>query len=594
MRQEIIDRINALKEVLKNNQIDYYLIPTGDFHNSEYVGDYFKVREYYSGFTGSNGSLLVSQDEVGLWTDGRYFVQAEKELEGTGIILFKMGNKDVPTISQYLQKKCEEKNIVLGFDGRVVSKSYMDGMIKQCHGKLTVRFMEDLAGDLWGNRPPMSAEKIWIHTLDYCGISLQEKVSMLRKELEKKKADAFFTSKLDAIMWLFNVRGADVACNPVALSYAFIGKKNAYIFVSEKAVDEDVRRYFEENGVTVKAYHEVFSFLKNEEKMSIGLDKQEVSYALWETVSNAHTIIEMTNPIEEWKAIKNQTETSCMKEYFIKDSVAVCKFLFDVKTKGVADELEAAAVIDGYRREIDGFLDLSFPTISAYKENAAMMHYEATKEAFAKIKKEGMLLVDSGGQYKGATTDVTRTIVMGELPEEEKKYFTLVAAGMLRLQNAVFMKGCTGRNLDILARQPLWEEYVDYKCGTGHGVGCCLNVHEGPHGIRWMYRADTIETVLKEGMAVTDEPGVYFADKFGIRTENVLLVKKIRENTDGEFLGFEPLTFVPIDLAGIDLEHMEQKDIKYLNAYHAQVYEVISPYLDDEQNAWLKEATKPL
>jgi len=594
MSKEIKNRLMALLSAMKEENIDYYLISTGDFHNSEYVGDYFKVREYYSGFTGSNGSLLVSENEVGLWTDGRYFVQAENELKGTGITLFRMGNKDVPTIAEYLKKQCENKEITLGLDGRVVSKSYIESIEKKCEGKITINALQDLAGDLWENRPAMSCENIWIHTQEYSGISLQEKVSMLRKELDKKKADAFFTSKLDAIMWLYNVRGADVECNPVALSYSYVTKDKAYLFLQKNALDEKTKEYFEKHDVTLKEYCDIFSFLKEEPSQKVALNKSEVSYSIWETISDRHTIVELDNPLEEWKSVKNENEIKQMKEFFVKDSVAVCKFLYDVKTKGVSDEMEAAAIIDGYRREIDGFLDLSFPTISAYKENAAMMHYEATKVSYADIKKEGMLLVDSGGQYKGATTDVTRTVILGDISQEERKYFTLVAAGMLRLQNACFIKGCTGRNLDILARQPLWEEYVDYKCGTGHGVGCCLNVHEGPQSIRWMYSAEKKETVLKAGMTVTDEPGVYFAGRFGIRTENVLLVKELVENEDGEFLGFEPLTFVPIDLEGIDIAYMEAKDIRYLNAYHKAVYDTISPYLSEDVCMWLKEATKPL
>jgi len=591
---EIKNRLDILRKEMSEKGITHYLISTGDYHNSEYVGDYFKVREYYSGFTGSNGTLLVSPREALLWTDGRYFTQAEKELSGTDIWLQRMGDKGVPTIAQYLGQQGKNHKIVLGFDGNILGKAYVENIRKKCE-EITFFSKEDLAGKLWKNRPDISKNPVVIHDIKFCGKSIDEKLQLLREKIEKAGADSFFTGKLDCIMWLYNLRGSDIECNPVALSYCYVTQKEACIFLQENIVDTSVEKYLANAGVEIRPYESMTAFL--EEKKDWGkvlLCKEELAFNVWECFEKAGEIIVAENPIEIYKAIKNETELKQMENYYIKDSVAVCKFLYHVKTKGVKDEIEAAACMDGYRKEIEDFKEVSFPTISAYDANAAMMHYEATEKSNARIEKKGMLLVDSGGQYPGATTDVTRTIIMGPITDEEKKYFTLVAVGMLRLMNAVFLEGCTGRNLDILARLPLWEEGVDYKCGTGHGVGQFLNVHEGPHRIAWKYSEEIKETVLKEGMVVTDEPGVYFPDKFGIRTENVLYVKKKTENTDGVFLQFMPLTYAPIDRAGIEERYMEKRDVELLNNYHKAVFDNISPYLNEEEKAWLKEETKPL
>jgi len=589
-------RLEALRKKLKEKNIDYYIIPTSDFHNSEYVGDYFKIREWYSGFTGSNGTLLIGENFAGLWTDGRYFVQAEKELKGSTIELFRLGDEGVPTIPEYIFNT-GKKGVRIGFDGRILRKFYVDRMLNCCQELEPVLICEeDLAGNLWEDRPMLAREEVSVLPPEYQGMSVKEKKEIVLNKMEEVKADFLFVSKLDDIMWFYNIRGRDVECNPVALSYLFLTREKMYLFIQKEAVSPLAAEYLTENGVFIKEYDEVFVFLEKETEGLAGIaDAEETSYLAAAILQKNGKIIDAENPIEKIKAVKNEKEIEQMKRFYLEDSAVVCKFLYHMTKHGIGmTECEAAGYLDNLRAQITGFQGLSFPTISAYGANAAMMHYEACEKDCAVIKNKGFLLVDSGGQYLGATTDVTRTIAMGELTQEDKKYFTLVAIGMLRLQSAVFLSGCTGRNLDILARQSLWELGMDYKCGTGHGVGYYLNVHEGPHSIRWKYVKDITETILEEGMVVTDEPGVYIKDKLGIRTENVLLVKRKEQNDDGTFLTFEPLTFVPIDRNAIDISYMEQSDVRKLNEYHDLVYEKISPYLDEEEKAWLREATAPV
>lgn len=591
-----ISRIEDLRKKMKEAGMDYYIIPTSDFHNSEYVGEYFKIREWYSGFTGSNGTLLIGANFAGLWTDGRYFVQAEKELEGSHIELFRLGDEGVPTIPEYIFKT-GKKGVRIGFDGRILRKFYVERMLNCCQELDPVLLCEEyIAGQLWEDRPLLSKEEIFVLPREYRGRSIEEKAVSVRKKMEEEHADFLFVSKLDDIMWFCNSRGNDVECNPVALSYLYLTKEDICLFIQKEALSPSAAEYLSASGVQIKEYNEVFVFLEKETAGLTGIaDAEETSYLAASLIQKQGRILPASNPIERIKAVKTKDEIEQMHKYYIEDSAAVCKFICFMKKQGVGmTEHEAAEYLDNLRTRIEGFKGLSFPTISAYGANAAMMHYEAKEENCATIEDKGFLLVDSGGQYLGATTDVTRTIAMGELTEEEKKYFTLVAMGMLRLQNAVFLTGCTGRNLDILAREPLWEIGVDYKCGTGHGVGCYLNVHEGPHSIRWKYVKDIVETVLQEGMIVTDEPGVYIQDVMGIRTENVLLIKEKERNGDGTFLAFEPLTFVPIDVDAIATEHMEPSDIRRVNEYHELVFDKISPLLTEEEREWLRRVTAPL
>lgn len=601
--EKVVKRLEALKTLLKEKNIDYYLIPTGDYHGSEYVSEYFKVREYFSGFTGSNGTLLVGQEETCLWTDGRYFIQAEKELDGTGIFLQKMGEKDVKTIGEYLKTHIQDGETI-GFDGRVVTAAFGRKLEQTLIDKqVTFFYEEDLVNSIWIDRPDFKQNEIIIPKDNVFGKSTVEKIADVREKMKEAKASALILSKLDDIMWLFNIRGRDVECNPVAFSFAIVTMEEVYLFVGKKVISEELLEKAKQEQFFVLPYDTFLDTIKTMDKSidlgeKVWLCENSSPYSVYKCFDEKNLYLHQ-NPTELMKAIKNVTELSNIREYYLKDSVAVTKFIYRMKKEReklaagkIMTEYEAMLMIDGLREEIEGYLDKSFTTISAYGENAAMMHYEATKESCAVLKNEGMLLVDSGGQYLGATTDVTRTIALGNVSDDAKVHFTKVAQGMLALANAKFMYGCTGRNLDILARQPLWEMGIDYKCGTGHGIGYILNVHEGPQNIRYRYIERANEAILEEGMLVTDEPGVYLQGQYGIRTENVLLVQEDYENEDGQFMKFEMLTFVPIDLELIDAKCLDERSKDNLNEYHRQVYEKVSPYLTEEEKSWLKENTK--
>lgn len=599
----ITDRIELLRKKMAEEKIDFYLIPTADYHNSEYVSDYFKVREYFSGFTGSNGSLVISREQAGLWTDGRYFIQAEKELEGSGIILFRMMEEHVPTILEYLNKEMKEGQ-TLGFDGRVISSAYGKKLEQTLSDKnIQIVCEKDIAGELWKDRPAMPAHPVMVLLEDICGQSVEEKLAKVRYAMKKENCSAHLLSRLDDLMWLFNIRGSDVECNPVALSYGFLTDTDCFLFIQEQAITEKLRTQAEKYSVTLKEYQELEKFLEQfllnnqDGRYRVLLDDKNVNYRLYRILDQKAEVVMGENPTEGLKAKKNKTELAHMEEVYLRDSAVLTKFIYWLKKnvgKLPMTEYDAAMYLDDLRRETEGFLDLSFTTISAYQENAAMMHYEATREKCSRLEPEGMLLVDSGGQYVGGTTDVTRTIVLGEISEEMKKHFTAVAIGMLHLSDACFLHGCTGRNLDILARQPLWELGIDYKCGTGHGIGYMLNVHEGPQNIRWRYTEGAKEAVLEEGMVISNEPGVYKEGNYGIRTENIMVVRTGTKNGDGQFLYFDTLTYVPIDLEAVEVKYMQPQDITRLNTYHKQVYEKISPYLEKEEREWLAQATRPV
>lgn len=592
----IQDRLKALRDLMKLRGIDYYLIPTADFHASEYVNDYFKVREYFCGFTGSNGTLLVWQEGAGLWTDGRYFIQAEKELQGTGVTLFRMSEEGVPTTREFLEEHMKEGG-TLAFDGRVLpmhtGRTYEKSLEKK---QIQISFEQDLAEEIWTDRPSFPAGEIMVLAEELTGKSVGEKLAQVREKLAKEDVEGMLLSKLDDIMWLFNLRGCDVQCNPVAMSYAYVTDLDAVLFVQKKALNQTVIAYLEQNEIRVEAYEDIVSYLEQlESGKRILLDKRYISYTHYKCLCDKHTIVEKKNPTEALKAVKNPVELAKMEDIYLKDSVAVTKFIYWLKTnigKQEITELSAADYLEGLRREISEFLDLSFPTIAAYKANAAMMHYEATADNYATLAPEGMLLVDSGGQYLGGTTDVTRTIVLGPISDEIKCHYTLVAVGMLQLSGAHWIYGCSGRNLDILARQSLWNIGLDYKCGTGHGVGYILNVHEGPQNMRWRFAEGQVEAVIEEGMDITNEPGVYVEGSHGIRIENVMVAKNDIKNEYGQFMHFDTLTWVPIDMDGIDERYMTEEQRMLLYAYQRKVYDKISPYLNEEEREWLKNETK--
>lgn len=599
MKKEIC----CLREEMKKQGIDAYIVPTSDCHNSEYVSDYFKVREWLSGFTGSNGTLVVTQTEAKLWTDGRYFIQADKELTNTGIILMKMGEKGVPSIKEYLSDVLNSGD-TLGFDGKVVNAAYVLDILRINHN-INIKCDFDLCEYIWTSRPARPCSNAVVLGLEYVGESFNSKLLRVRSEMAKYNCPYLFLNKLDDIMWLFNIRGEDVSYNPVVLSYALISKDEVYLFIQNEALTEEMKIYARMNDITVLDYDYFYDFIENDFRKSKDFDSidsvepnlladlNNINYYSYILLKAKTNIVNKMNPTSEFKAVKNDIELDNIKEYFIKDSVAVTKFLYwlDNQDKSTLSEKDCSDYLDNLRSEIEGFKGLSFGTISAYGSNAAMMHYEAGEDGGALLKNENFLLVDSGGQYIGATTDVTRTIVLGKLSDIQKRDFTLVCKGMLNLMNTWFIKGCTGRNLDIIAREPLWKLGMDYKCGTGHGVGCFLNVHEGPQSIRWRYIKDSIETELKPGMLITDEPGVYKENEYGIRTENTLVVVKKEQTNDGEFLGFESLTYVPIDIRAIDIKYLSKDDIDQLNRYQNKVIEMVSPYLDKDEKEWIKTYT---
>lgn len=589
-------RLAALRSQMKENGIDYYMIPTADYHNSEYVNDFFKVREYFCGFTGSSGTLLVWQEGAGLWTDGRYFIQAEHELEGTGVTLFRMRDEGVPTITEFLEKNMQDGQ-TLGFDGRVISvqagKEYEE-KLEDKHIKVV--YEKDLSEKIWTDRPAFPAGKVTVLDEAIAGKSFQDKKKEVMEKVEKEGADSFLLTKLDDLMWLFNIRGCDVECNPVAISYGYFTKESAVLFIQKSALDDSVTAYLEEKGIQVEEYGSIVDYLKGlPVEGKIMVDDRYCSYCLYKTLSEKQTLVEKRNPTELLKAIKNPVELANMEKYYLKDSLALTKFIYWLKKnigKMEITEITAADRLEAFRREIPECLGLSFPTIGGYKANAAMMHYEATPENHAVLAPEGLFLVDSGGQYLGATTDVTRTIVLGPISDEIRKHYTVVAAGMLQMTNARWLYGCTGRNLDILARQPVWNIGQDYKCGTGHGVGYILNVHEGPQGLSWQYAEGRPEAVIEAGMDVTNEPGIYIEGSHGIRIENVMVAENDIKNEYGQFMHFKTITWVPLDMEAIDENYMTETQRAYLYAYQKEVFEKLSPYLDEEEREWLRAETR--
>lgn len=595
----IKQRIENIRDLMKEKNIYAYIVPSSDYHQSEYVGDYFKSREFMSGFTGSSGTLIISMDEAGLWTDGRYFIQAEQELKDSGIKLFKMGEEGVPTIEEYLLEKLP-KNSTLGFDGRVMSVKEGQSLANKLAFKgINIEYKYDLVNDIWEDRCLLPTEKAFLLGTEYSGESFSDKLSRIRAVMKEKKATTHILASLDDIAWLFNIRGRDVKSNPVVLSYAVISIDSVYLFIDKNKIGEDIRAELSKENVQIKGYEEVYEFIKKiEENEVVLIDTSKVNYAIYSNIPSNVQKIEERNPSILFKSIKNEIELKNIRNSHIKDGVAFTKFMYWLKNnigKIEITEISATQKLEEFRREQDKFIEPSFSTIAAYKDHAAMMHYSATEESNYKLEPRDLFLVDSGGQYFDGTTDITRTIALGPIPENVRKDFTNVVRGMIRLSKAKFLYGCRGYNLDILARGPLWEEGIDYKCGTGHGIGFVLNVHEGPNGFRWKVREDIDDTcILEEGMVTTNEPGVYVENSHGIRIENEIVVRKAEKNEYGQFMDFEVITFAPIDLDAID-ESLILKDEKvYLNNYHKQVYDKISPYLNEEEKQWLKTYTREI
>lgn len=598
MENIVANRLSQLRQFMKKEGYDVYLLTSDDYHCSEYIADYFKTREYFTGFTGDNAMLVVTADEAKMWTDGRFFIQAEIELEGTGIELMKMGEEGVPTVREYIKSVINEK-MVLAMDGETISAGYGKAFA-DITDKAGARFVYDskIPDELWPERPGLPSSKIWILDDSISGENAGSKFDRLSDCLHKNECDGIFISKLDDIMWLTNLRASDIECNPVALSYFYADDEKKIIWLQKSQVTDEISEYLNGIGVRIEDYCDVIMWLKYQALgKRIMLEENSVNYTCYRAVCDRTDTFMATNPSTNMKAVKNNTEQARLKDIYLKDSVAVIKFAYWLKNnigKTEITEISAAEYIDCLRSKIPGFIELSFPTISGYAENAAMMHYEATPQNFKKVEPKGMLLVDSGGQYESGTTDVTRTFVLGEISDEIKFHFSKVAAGMLALADARFLYGCTGRNVDILARLPLWEANIDYKCGTGHGIGYILNVHEGPHSIRWKYVPGISEAVLEAGMIMSDEPGVYIEGSHGIRTENVIMAVNDVKNSDGQFMKFEHLTFVPIDREGLDRRYLSDKDIERINKYHEEVYQKTCEYLNPDEKKWLREVTLPI
>lgn len=594
----IKQKLNAIRILMKEKKIDAYLVPTDDFHGSEYVGDYFKCRKYITGFTGSAGTAIITQDMAGLWTDGRYFIQAADQLRDTTIELFKSGEPGVPTVHQFLNDKLEE-GMCLGFDGRTVSAREAEELQELLQEKhITFSVNDDLIGEIWEDRPVLSCEPVMELDIRWTGKSRADKIAEIREQMKAKEADTFILTSLDDIAWLLNIRGNDIHCCPVVLSYLVMMENELRLYANAAAFSEEIRSNLEADGVKIYPYDDVYSYVQSiSSDKKVLLSRANVNSRLVSNIPSEVTILDEPNLTLLPKAVKNETEMENERIAHIKDGVAVTKFIHWLKknvTRTTITELSTAEKLYQFRSEQEHFLGESFDPIIAYGTHAAIVHYSATEATDIPLEARGMVLADTGGHYLEGTTDITRTIVLGPVTAKEKKFFTAVLRGNLNLAAAKFKYGCTGLNLDYLARGPLWELGEDYNHGTGHGVGYLLNVHEGPNSFRWKNLPGNPAPVLEEGMITSDEPGYYLENEFGIRHENLVLCKKAEKTSFGQFMCFEPLTMVPFDLEGINPEEMTERERKLLNDYHQKVYTTISPYLDEEEKEWLKQATREI
>ena len=590
----IKERLMILREEMNKEGMQAYIIPTSDFHETEYVSEYFAARKYMSGFTGSAGVLVVLLDKAGLWTDGRYFIQAANQLAGSGIDLMKQGQEDTPSIEEYIVTNLTQGSIV-GFDGRVMNVNDAN-KYKQAFMMHDIKMVtdKDLVGRIWDDRPALPCTETFHYDEKYAGKSISEKLTQVREAMKGYNCRSHIVTKIDEIAWLYNLRAHDVPHFPVALAYTIIKENDAMIYIDASRLDEESKTLFAQNHIQVKDYEAIYEDVKTLEGPVL-VDGNFVNSKIVYSLNTE--IVYAQDPIVLLKAMKNETELANTRNAHIKDGVACTKFMYWLMqnvNNGIS-EMSAQEKLQELRKEQADYLEDSFNTICAYKEHAAMMHYSSNEETNVELKPEGMLLVDSGGQYLDGTTDITRTFVLGSITEEEKKWFTLALKGHIRLEKANFLYGCRGLNLDILARGPLWDLDMDYQCGTGHGVGHLSNVHEAPNGFRWKIVPERNDScVLEEGMITSNEPGVYVEGEFGIRHENEMAVVKGNKNFYGQFMHFETLTFVPFDRKGIDKSLLSEDELAWLNDYHASVYEKISPFLTNEEAEWLKEACRPL
>jgi len=594
----IQERIAALRQMMRAHKIDAYIIPSADNHQSEYVGEHFKCRAFLSGFTGSAGDIIVTQTSAGLWSDARYFLQAESQLENTGITLYKMGEPNVPTMEDFLTNALPMHG-VLGFDGRVIAMQKGQNLAKTLASKqIDMQHTHDFIDTIWSERPPLSKEPAFSLDEKYTGESTHAKLTRIRLAMKEVGATTHIISSLDDICWILNMRGNDIEYSPLILSYLIIRENCVDLFIDEEKLDSHAKETLTKCNFTFHPYNNIYKVVKTFTDMeTILIDPQKTNYAIYKSISENVKIIEKQNPSILFKAIKNEIELQNIKNAHIQDGVAVTKFMYWLKTtigKEKITECSATKKLESFRRNSKSYLGQSFSPICGYKEHAAIVHYCATPETDKVLEPVGLFLTDTGGNYYEGSTDITRTHVLGALTNEERLHFTAVAKSNLNLANARFLYGCSGYNLDILARQPLWALGLDYKHGTGHGVGYLLSIHEGPASLRWQLPPDGMPQVLESGMVLTNEPALYVSDSHGVRTENEMIVRADKTNTYGQFLYFETITYVPIDLDGINPSLMNQDEKNLLNNYHKLVYSTIAPYLSKDEKAWLQTYTKEI
>lgn len=591
---EINQRLESLREVMRREHLSAFIFPSTDAHQSEYVADHWQGRTWISGFNGSAGTAVVTMKSAALWTDSRYFLAAEEQLKGTEFQLMKLKIEGTPTISEWLAQELQGENAEVGLDGMVNSYHETMGLIADLRksGGITVRTNFDPLGLIWTDRPAIPANPVEIQPMEFAGESVASKISRIRTALRQRHADGMLISVLDDIAWTLNLRGTDVHCVPVFVSYLLISSQQVSLYVDSAKINDEVKAYLTENGISLYPYNKVAEGLERYSEYNILLDGDETSYFLWKTVK-CQEIIAGNSPVPAMKAQKNDREIAGFRQAMLRDGVAMVKFLRWLKPAveaGGQTEISIDRKLTSLRAEQHLFRDISFDTIAGYQAHGAIVHYEATPETDVALKPEGLILIDSGAQYQDGTTDITRTIALGPVTEEMKHVYTLVLKGHIQLELAKFPDGASGTQLDALARECMWREGYNYLHGTGHGVGSYLSVHEGPHQIRMEWKP----TPLRAGMTVTDEPGLYLSGKFGVRIENTLLIKDYQTTEFGKFLQMESLTLCPIDLTPVDFSMLQPEEIEWLDTYHRDVFEKLSPYLEGEDLEWLREATRPV
>lgn len=591
---EINQRLESLREVMRREHLSAFIFPSTDAHQSEYVADHWQGRTWISGFNGSAGTAVVTMKSAALWTDSRYFLAAEEQLKGTEFQLMKLKIEGTPTISEWLAQELQGENAEVGLDGMVNSYHETMGLIADLRksGGITVRTNLDPLGLIWTDRPAIPANPVEIQPMEFAGESVASKISRIRTALRQRHADGMLISALDDIAWTLNLRGTDVHCVPVFVSYLLISSQQVSLYVDSAKINDEVKAYLTENGISLYPYNKVAEGLERYSEYNILLDGDETSYFLWKTVK-CQEIIAGNSPVPAMKAQKNDREIAGFRQAMLRDGVAMVKFLRWLKPAveaGGQTEISIDRKLTSLRAEQHLFRDISFDTIAGYQAHGAIVHYEATPETDVALKPEGLILIDSGAQYQDGTTDITRTIALGPVTEEMKHVYTLVLKGHIQLELAKFPDGASGTQLDALARECMWREGYNYLHGTGHGVGSYLSVHEGPHQIRMEWKP----TPLRAGMTVTDEPGLYLSGKFGVRIENTLLIKDYQTTEFGKFLQMESLTLCPIDLTPVDFSMLQPKEIEWLDTYHRDVFEKLSPYLEGEDLEWLREAMRPV